>query len=303
MVQVRALIERVAHSQAPIFITGETGTGKEVAARQIHALSPRAAGPFIAVNCGAIPENLMESEFFGYRKGAFTGADGERDGFFQAARGGTLFLDEVADLPLPMQVKLLRAIQEKRVRRVGDTVEEPVDLRVISASHQDLRNLVATGRFRHDLFYRLNVIALRMPALRDRLDDLPELARHILARLAAANRVPVPELGPAALAALRRYDYPGNVRELENILERGLALADDGAITPEALNLVPVSQADTGHPADVDDGLQAMLDRVETRAIRDALDRTGGNKTAAARLLGITFRSLRYRLERLGLES
>ncbi len=305
MCQVRALIERVAHSQAPVFISGETGTGKEVAARQIHALSPRAAAPFIAVNCGAIPENLMESEFFGYRKGAFTGADSERDGFFQAARGGTLFLDEVADLPLPMQVKLLRAIQEKHVRRVGDTVEEPVDLRVISASHQDLQSLVASGRFRHDLYYRLNVIALRMPALRERLEDLPALARHILARLAAANRVAVPELDGAALEALRRYDYPGNVRELENILERGLALADGGAISPEALNLVPPGSAatdDAADAADGDGGLQAMLDRAETRAIRDALERAGGNKTAAARLLGITFRSLRYRLERLGLE-
>jgi len=300
MRQVRALIDKVALSQAPVFISGETGTGKEVAARMIHAQSSRSGAPFIAVNCGAIPENLMESEFFGYRKGAFTGADADRHGFFQAAQGGTLFLDEVADLPLPMQVKLLRVIQEKRVRQVGGVVEEPVDVRIISASHQDLQHLVASGRFRHDLYYRLNVIDIRMPALRERLDDLPLLAVHILSRLTSANRAAMPELDAAAMAALRRYDFPGNVRELENILERGMALADDARITAESLNLVPVAEVagENGEGA----GLQGYLDQVEARAIREALDKTGNNKTAAARLLGVTFRSLRYRIERLGLE-
>ena len=300
MRQVRALIDKVAHSQAPVFIAGETGTGKEVAARMIHAQSARAGAPFIAVNCGAIPENLMESEFFGYRKGAFTGADSERDGFFQAAQGGTLFLDEVADLPMSMQVKLLRAIQEKRVRRVGGVAEEPVDARIVSASHQDLQALVGGGRFRHDLYYRLNVIEIRMPSLRERLEDLPALAAHILARLAAANRMPVPELDARALSELRRYDYPGNVRELENILERGMALADAGRIEADALNLVPRG-GETDAAGD-SGGLQDYLDRTEARAIREALDKTAHNKTAAARLLGITFRSLRYRMERLGLE-
>lgn len=300
MRQVRALIDKVAHSQAPVFISGETGTGKEVAARMIHAQSSRSSAPFIAVNCGAIPENLMESEFFGYRKGAFTGADADRHGFFQAAQGGTLFLDEVADLPLAMQVKLLRVIQEKRVRQVGGVVEEPVDVRIISASHQNLQALVGGGRFRHDLYYRLNVIDLRMPALRERLDDLPLLAAYILSRLASANRAALPELDAAAMAALRHYDFPGNVRELENILERGMALADAARITAESLNLVPVAEdgGETGEGAD----LQGYLDMAEARAIREALDKTGNNKTAAARLLGVTFRSLRYRIERLGLE-
>ena len=300
MRQVRALIEKVARSQAPVTITGETGTGKEVAARQIHASSARAAGPFIAVNCGAIPENLMESEFFGYRKGAFTGAETDRDGFFQAAHGGTLFLDEVADLPLPMQVKLLRAIQEKSVRRVGGVNEEPVDVRLISASHQDLQVAVTSGRFRHDLFYRLNVIEIRMPALRERREDLPELVAHILARLSDPLSGPQPVLLETALAALEKYDFPGNVRELENMLERGVALADNHRIDIVDLNLTPLDcgaleQSGSG-------GLQAYLDDLERLAIQDVLGKTGHNKTAAARLLGVTFRSLRYRMERLGME-
>ena len=301
MRQVRALIEKVARSQAPVFITGETGTGKEVAARQIHHFSARAASPFIPVNCGAIPENLMESEFFGYRKGAFTGAEAERDGFFQAARGGTLFLDEVADLPLAMQVKLLRAIQEKSVRRVGGINEESVDVRLISASHQDLQAAVSAGRFRHDLFYRLNVIEIRMPALRERREDLPELATFILARLSDQRAGPLPELRDSALAALARYEFPGNVRELENILERGLALAEGRVIDLADLNLAPLEEAgggdQQGHA-----GLQVFLDDLEKQAIQDALAKTGHNKTAAARLLGVTFRSLRYRMERLGME-
>jgi two-component system response regulator PilR (NtrC family) len=297
MRQVRALIEKVARSQAPVFITGETGTGKEVAARLIHSLSARAAAPFIAVNCGAIPENLMESEFFGYRKGAFTGADTERDGFFQAAHGGTLFLDEVADLPLAMQVKLLRAIQEKCVRRVGGITEEPLDVRLISASHQDLQGAVNAGRFRHDLYYRLNVIEIRMPSLRERREDLPQLAAYILARLSANRAVP---LSDATLAALSRYNFPGNVRELENILERGLALADGQSIVEADLNLAPPGDDGVGDSESAS-GLQKHLDELEKQAIQDALVKTNHNKTAAARLLGVTFRSLRYRMERLGM--
>jgi two-component system response regulator PilR (NtrC family) len=303
--QVRGRIDKVARSQAPVFVTGETGTGKEVAARLIHAQGSRAEAPFVAVNCGAIPENLMESEFFGYRKGAFTGADSDRDGFFQAAQSGTLFLDEVAELPLAMQVKLLRVIQEKRVRRVGGVTEEPVDVRIISASHQDLQAAVNAGRFRHDLFYRLNVIEIRMPSLRELREDLAELAASILARLAVANRAPVPILGEAALAALERYDFPGNVRELENILERAMALSEGQYISQDDLNLVPDS--DWGNDekkveGQLGGGLQAFLDATEKRAILDALAKTGHNKTAAARLLGVTFRSMRYRMERLGVE-
>ena len=298
MRQVRALIDKVARSQAPVFISGDTGTGKEVAARLIHAQGPRAEAPFIAVNCGAIPETLMESEFFGYKKGAFTGADADREGFFQAAHGGTLFLDEVADLPLPMQVKLLRAIQEKRVRRVGGVVEEPVDVRLISASHQDLQAAVNAQRFRQDLFYRLNVIGMQMPALRERREDIAPLAQAILARFGATAT-----LSPEAAAALRDYGFPGNVRELENILERALALSDNSLIRPEDLNLTPREHARMpGDDAQAEGDLQAYLDAVERKALLDALQKTGGNKTAAARWLGVTFRSMRYRLERLGIE-
>jgi len=303
MQQIRAKIEKLARSQAPVFISGESGTGKEVAARLIHALGPRAGKPFVAVNCGAIPENLMESEFFGYRKGAFTGADADREGFFQAAGGGTLFLDEVAELPMPMQVKLLRAIQERRVRRVGGVEEEAVDVRLISASHQDLARAIEAGRFRHDLYYRLNVIELRMPALRERQEDIPLLARHIAERLAAVSGQPLPRLTEDALAALKRYSFPGNVRELENILERAFALSEDGHIDVADLNLAPAPHESIEDKAGRTElPLQDYLDRVEREAIQAALARTGGNKTAAARLLGVTFRSLRYRLERLGME-
>jgi len=301
MQQVLGLIGKVARSQAPVFMTGETGTGKEVAARLIHHASTRATAPFIAVNCGAIPENLMESEFFGYRKGAFTGADTERDGFFQAAHGGTLFLDEVADLPLPMQVKLLRVIQEKSVRRVGGVNEEPVDVRLISATHQDLQAAVSAGRFRHDLFYRLNVIEICMPALRERREDLPELAEFILQRLSESHSGQAPMLQPAAIEALQRYDFPGNVRELENMLERGMALAENQIIDAADLNLIPIEGSGmTDMQGNA--GLQAHLDDLEKQAIQEALAKTGHNKTAAARLLGVTFRSLRYRMERLGME-
>lgn len=302
MAQVGSLIERLARSQAPIYISGESGTGKEVAARQIHARGLRAAAPFVPVNCGAIPENLMESEFFGYRKGAFTGADSDRDGFFQAAKGGTLFLDEVADLPLAMQVKLLRAIQEKRVRKVGHTQEEAVDVRIICATHKDLKQCVDQGSFRQDLYYRLNVIELKMPPLRERREDLSELIHSILTRLCGPE---IPELSLAALEVLGSYSFPGNVRELENILERATALYTGKAIQPQDLQL----GAEVLHTEPHEEGggiagetLDDYLNRLERQAIQTALEQTEGNRTAAARVLGISFRSLRYRLDRLGME-
>jgi two-component system response regulator PilR (NtrC family) len=301
MAQVRSLIERVARSQAPVYIAGESGSGKELAARLIHRLGPRGSSPFVPVNCGAIPETLMESEFFGYRKGAFTGADDDRQGFFQAANGGTLFLDEVADLPLAMQVKLLRVIQEKRVRKVGATAEEPVDVRIISATHQDLKALVDAQRFRQDLFYRLNVIEIRMPPLRECREDIPALAGHILERLARAAGRAVPTLTRGALAALEDYPFPGNVRELENVLERTMALLAGEAIDAVDLNLAPPT-VDPLPPPSSELPLQDRLDLAEKTAILEALQRTRFNRTAAARLLGVTFRSLRYRMQRLGLK-
>jgi len=299
--QVRSLIERLAKSQAPVFINGESGSGKELAARMIHHGGPRASQPFIAVNCGAIPEQLMESEFFGYRKGAFTGADADRDGFFQAANGGTLFLDEVADLPLAMQVKLLRAIQEKKVRKVGSTAEEPVDVRIISATHKKLPALVESGAFRQDLFYRLHVIELAMPPLREMQEDIPSIANAILARLARGQPA---RLEPDAVAALERYAFPGNVRELENILERGLSLAADPQhISAADLHLTPdADEEDAAMPPGDKWPLQDYLDRVERQAINEALEKTRYNRTAAAKLLGITFRAMRYRMERLGIK-
>ncbi len=297
--QVRKLIDRVARSQAPVHVTGESGSGKELAARLIHTLGARRDHAFVPVNCGAIPERLMESEFFGYRKGAFTGAADDRDGFFHVADGGTLFLDEVAELPLTMQVKLLRAIQEKRVRKVGATAEEAVDVRVICATHQDLKALVEQGRFRQDLFYRLNVIELRMPALRECRDDIPMLARHILERLARAADLLPPLLTDRAFKALQSYPFPGNVRELENVLERALALMAGDHIDVDDLNLAP-SQL-PGIAASAAGSLQDHLDQVERQAILDALRQSNNNRTAAARLLGVTFRSLRYSMARLGM--
>ena len=301
MQQVRGMIERLAKSQAPVFINGESGSGKELAARMIHLKGPRAELPFIAVNCGAIPENLMESEFFGYRKGAFTGAESDRDGFFQAATGGTLFLDEVADLPLAMQVKLLRAIQEKKVRKVGSTTEDAVDTRLISATHKNLSALVDNGEFRQDLYYRLHVIELSMPSLREMREDIPLIANAILARLSRGSPA---GLESEAVAALERYPFPGNVRELENILERGLSLAaEPQRISADDLHLTPVAdESDTPMPAGEKWPLQDYLDRVERAAINEALEKTRYNRTAAAKLLGITFRAMRYRMERLGIK-
>ena len=325
MQALRVQIARLARSMAPVAISGESGSGKELAARDIHAQSARNDKPFVAVNCGAIPEALMEAEFFGYRKGAFTGAADDRDGFFQAANGGTLLLDEVADLPLAMQVKLLRAIQERCVRKVGATVEEPVDVRIISATHQNLHDCVGKGTFRQDLYYRLNVIELHLPPLRERLDDIGLLAQAILARLGSSEQA---ALSPAALAALCSYSFPGNVRELENILERALAFANDGLIEVTDLALKASPPLNVAHallpaaasqpvpeqtesaaltspaPAsDIPESLPDHLDDVEREIIRRALAKTRFNRTQAAELLGISFRQLRYRMQRLDINA
>jgi two-component system response regulator PilR (NtrC family) len=299
MQQARAMIYKLARSQAPVYISGESGSGKELAARLIHEQGARNDQQFVPVNCGAIPENLMESEFFGYKKGAFTGAEADRDGFFQVAHGGTLFLDEVADLPLPMQVKLLRAIQEKRVRKVGATGEDPVDMRMICATHQNLGALVEAGKFRQDLYFRLNVIELKMPSLKECREDIAALAESMLTRMGRPDG-DAPRLSKAAQAELDRYDFPGNVRELENILERAVALCGGEEIQPDDLRLTPARQGDEA-PAGGKWPLPDYLDRVERDAILEALGKTRFNRTAAARLLGITFRALRYRMARLGI--
>lgn len=312
MQQARRMIDKLARSQAPVHVTGESGSGKELAARLIHDQGSRQDAPFVPVNCGAIPENLMESEFFGYKKGAFTGAASDRDGFFQAASSGTLFLDEVADLPLPMQVKLLRAIQEKKVRKVGSTAEENVDVRIISATHRNLAEEVKNGVFRQDLYYRLNVIELRMPSLREMREDIPALAALLLNRQAADGAAP--QLSAGAVTALQKYDFPGNVRELENILERALALASGDEIVEADLGLSdPTATASGGeqgmqdeqytHGADLGHlSLPEKLESIERRAIMGALVKTRYNRTAAAKLLGVSFRALRYRMERLGIK-
>ncbi|OQS10320.1 sigma-54-dependent Fis family transcriptional regulator [Chromobacterium violaceum] len=295
--EVLRLTDKLSRSQAAVYIGGESGTGKEQAARLIHELGPRADKPFVAVNCGAIPESLMESEFFGCRKGAFTGADADRDGFFQQAQGGTLFLDEVAELPLAMQVKLLRAIQEKTVRKLGASQEEAVDARIICATHRDLAARVESGLFRQDLYYRLNVLQLRMPPLRELRDDIPLFAERLLQRFGGAS---APQLSADARRALQDYAYPGNFRELENILERAVALAAGPALSREDLQLTPCAE----HAPEPGSGepLQDYLDRVEREAIVKALEGTRYNRTQAAKKLGVTFRSLRYRMERLGVK-
>lgn len=297
--QVRTMIEKLARSQAPVHIHGESGTGKELAARLIHLSGPRREGPFVPVNCGAIPENLMESEFFGYRKGAYTGAQQDHEGFFQAANGGTLFLDEVADLPLAMQVKLLRAIQEKKVRKIGNTQEDPVDVRIISATHRNLAQMLEAGQFRQDLYYRLNVIELRMPPLREMPEDIPVLAGKLLENLARQVGIDPPKLEPLALKALIQHSFPGNVRELENVLERALALCDGRVISIDDLSL---NAAVAGKPAEQGElPLPDYLENLEKQAMLDALEKTGHNKTAAARLLGVSFRTFRYKFNKLGM--
>lgn len=305
MQQARLMIDKLARSQAPVHVTGESGSGKELAARLIHDKGSRQAAPFVPVNCGAIPENLMESEFFGYKKGAFTGAAADRNGFFQAASSGTLFLDEVADLPLPMQVKLLRAIQEKKVRKVGATTEENVDVRIISATHRNLADEVKAGSFRQDLYYRLNVIELRMPSLRDMREDIPQLAGMLLRRLAGTGVAP--RLTADVITTLQNYGFPGNVRELENVLERALTLASGENIAAGDLQLTEAYALDKSgfDKADIDASslsLPEKLEGMERQAIMAALEKTHYNRTAAAKVLGVSFRALRYRMERLGIK-
>lgn len=339
MSYVRTMIAKLARSQAPVYISGESGSGKELAARLIHQNSARKDQSFVAVNCGAIPENLMESEFFGYKKGAFTGAVQDTQGLFQAASGGTLFLDEVADLPLAMQVKLLRAIQEKKVRVVGSTIEEAVDVRIISATHKNLNAMMEKGEFRQDLYYRLNVIQLKMPALRERPEDIPELTERLLVKLCQTQDIDIPLIADDAKVFIQQLPFYGNVRELENMLERALALCDGQTITIQDLSLddipaqlttdrpvipwsppvierstepstrtmevvpasnIPIAAANTTMlPMDV--SLSDYLEDIEKRTILQALEKTNNNKTAAAKLLGISFRTLRYRLSKLGL--
>jgi two-component system response regulator PilR (NtrC family) len=347
---LRDLIQRVARSQAPVYVAGESGVGKELVARLIHSLGPRRDAPFVPVNCGAIPSELIESELFGHRKGSFTGAQADRVGLVQSAEGGTLFLDEVADLPLHLQVKLLRVLQEKAIRRVGDTAETPVDVRVVSATHRNLAELVEQGKFREDLYYRINVIELRVPPLRERLDDLPDLVAAILARLGKRLGTAPVELTDAAMERLREYPFPGNVRELENVLERAVTLCDGTRIEagdiklrdlsrrsasgstgvyrqlpgsvpdtpPPAAPAVAVSPGEptTSHapapdrapapeeraPAGLSGPLDSQVEELERAAIVRALEQTRYNRTAAARLLGMTFRALRYRIKKLGIE-
>ena len=311
MVALKAQVRKLARSQAPIYISGESGSGKERIARLIHSLGPRREKPFVAVNCGAIPSELMESEFFGHRKGAFTGAVEDRKGIFREADGGTLFLDEVADLPLHMQVKLLRAIQEKSVRPVGETREFQVNLRILSATHKDLAQEMTEGRFRQDLFYRLNVIEAHVPPLRDRQEDIPVLVEHILKRLSAAWEIVPPTVSASAMMALEEYAYPGNVRELENTLERAVTLCDGKEINEEHLclqaNSFPakaVANRETNIPPErpLNQPLEDFLQEIERQEILKALDLTHWNRTAAAKKLGMTFRSLRYRLKKLDLD-
>ncbi|EPA95608.1 sigma-54 dependent transcriptional regulator [Pseudomonas sp. G5(2012)] len=304
MRNLRQQIDKLARSQAPVYISGESGSGKELVARLIHERGPRANQPFVPVNCGAIPTELMESEFFGHRKGSFSGAIEDKPGLFQAAHGGTLFLDEVADLPLPMQVKLLRAIQEKAVRSVGGQQERVVDVRILCATHKDLGAEVAGERFRQDLYYRLNVIELRVPPLRERRDDIEPLACHVLKRLAADTGQPAAKLHPNALDALKSYRFPGNVRELENMLERAHTLCENNRIEASDLRLAEGNCSAEGGVPDLTqiDNLEAYLENVERQLLLQALEETRWNRTAAAQRLNLSFRSMRYRLKKLGLD-
>ncbi len=297
MLELREMIDKVARSQAPVHISGESGTGKELVARLIHDSGPRADGPFVPVNCGAIPSELMESEFFGHRKGSFTGAVSDKIGLIQSADGGTLFLDEIADLPLSMQVKLLRVIQEKTVRPVGAAGEESANARILSATHRNLSQMVAGGEFREDLFYRINVIELHVPALRDRGDDVAVLATHILSKLDSTAT-----LDGSASSALSGYSFPGNVRELENMLERAVTLCTTGTISEADLHMREASGGMDEPMSFTNTDLSNQVEEVQRQAIVDALERTRYNKTAAARLLGLTFRQLRYRIKKLGIE-
>ncbi len=303
MQSLRQKIAKVARSQAPVYVSGESGSGKELVARTIHNEGARARQPFVPVNCGAIPSELMESEFFGHRKGSFTGAVEDKKGLFQAAHGGTLFLDEVADLPMPMQVKLLRTIQEKAVRPVGSEKEVLVDVRILSATHRDLAAEVEAGRFRQDLFYRINVIEIAVPALRERIEDIAALAQSLLEQIAAEWGMPVPELREDALQALQGYAFPGNVRELENILERAVTLSEEEHISAEHLQLPQHAElpatGETPIPGDVQ--LEEYLSNIERKVVEKALEETRWNRTAAAKKLGISFRAMRYRMKKLGI--
>jgi two-component system response regulator PilR (NtrC family) len=303
MHNMREMIARVARSQAPVHISGESGTGKELVAKLIHESGPRRDGPFVPVNCGAIPTELMESELFGHKRGSFTGAVSDKKGLIQSAEGGTLFLDEIADLPLHMQVKLLRVIQEKAVRVVGEQLEVGIDVRVLSATHKNLSQLVAEGKFREDLFYRVNVIELRVPSLRERPEDVSELAESILRRLGRRMKITPPMLGKDALAALEAYSFPGNVRELENILERAITLTTSGEIRAVDIQLRPTpgALAQSAMPSS-GEALGDHLEEIERDAIIKALEQTRYNKTAAAKVLGMSFRALRYRIKKLGIE-
>ncbi|MCW8900674.1 MAG: sigma-54 dependent transcriptional regulator [Gammaproteobacteria bacterium] len=305
--ETRKKIQKLSRSQAPVYIHGESGVGKELVAKLIHEQGPRADKAFVPVNCGAIPAELMESEFFGHKKGSFTGANSDKEGLFQAADGGTLFLDEVADLPLPMQVKLLRAIQEKAIRPIGGQHEIPVNIRILSATHKDLTILTEKAEFRQDLYYRINVITLEVPSLREHPEDIPLLAKHILQKIADEWQTETPELSDDTLTALSEYSFPGNVRELENILERAMTLHENNLITRSDLQLPEISNKDIlteerGDHSSTSSLLDPTLIEKEKEVILQALEKTKYNKTAAAKLLGISFRALRYRIKKLGLD-
>jgi two-component system response regulator PilR (NtrC family) len=304
--QVYQLVAQVAPTKTNVLISGESGTGKELVARAIHDQSERGEHPFVAVNCGAIPENLLESELFGHVKGAFTGAIENRAGLFECAEKGTIFLDEIGEIPLPLQVKLLRVIQDRKVRRVGGSMDEPVDVRIVAATNRDLQEEVLAGRFREDLFYRLNVIQVHLPPLRERMEDVPLLIQHFVAKFALELDRPVDRVGDDAMALIQNYAFPGNVRELENTIERAVALSQGGTIHSDVLPpaiLAPRSAPEASSRLPEEGGdLDGMLAQVERELLREALGRTGGVKKKAAMLLGVSFRSFRYRLEKLGLD-